>query len=303
MTVITSVETPLQAIDVGRRYRRGWALRNCSFALREGRITALVGPNGAGKSTLMALAAGLLEPTEGRIEIRGAAVSTRAMHPALGYLAQDKPLYRRMRVGDVMTLTGQLNQRWDVARAARLIEEARVPMTARVGSLSGGQRSRLALALVLARRPSVLLLDEPLADLDPLARVEMQQTLLTEVMDTGMTVLLSSHIITEIQDTCDDLLLVRSGGITLDGSVEDILGSHQVLVGPGTAVAAGDLGWLPSSGVVEIHHAVRQTTVLLDGSPPPLPAGWSHAPATLDEVVMAHLRIDRDGAEQGGSHR
>ncbi|GAA2009166.1 ABC-2 type transport system ATP-binding protein [Nakamurella flavida] len=296
MSATTAVETPLEAVDVGRRFRRGWALRNCSFALREGRITALVGPNGAGKSTLMAMATGLLEPTEGRIDVRGATVDTKAMHPALGYLAQDKPLYRRMRVRDMVTVTGRLNRRWDEPRALRLIEDAQVPMTARIGSLSGGQRSRLALALVLARRPSVLLLDEPLADLDPLARVEMQQTLLTEVMDTGMTVLLSSHIISEIQDTCDDLLLVRSGGITLNGAVEDILGSHQVLVGPGTADGVGGLGWLPASGVVEINHAARQTTVLLDGTPPPLPVGWSQAPATLDEVVMAHLRIDRDGA-------
>lgn len=293
VTTTATVETPLKAEDLGVRFRKSWALRQCSFVLRQGRITALVGPNGAGKSTLMAVAAGLVAPTEGRVEVAGTGVTVRGMHPAVGYLAQDKPLYRRFRVRDMVAIAADLNTRWDAARARRLIDEAGVSFASRVGTLSSGQRTRLALALVLARRPAVLLLDEPLADLDPLARVEVQQTLLTEVMDTGMSVLMSSHIVGEVQDTCDDLLLLRGGGIALDSSVERILGSYRVLIGPGTHDGDDTLARLPASGVVEIRRSARQTTVLLDGRPPMVPTGWSVAPATLEEVVMAHLRLER----------
>lgn len=300
---LTSVQFPLQANDLGVRFRRGWALRHCSFKLRESRITALVGPNGAGKSTLMAAAAGLLPATEGQVQVQGSAVTTRGIHPALGYLAQDKPMYRRFKVSEMLTLAAHLNPLWDEQLARRLIDEAGLPLTARVGTLSGGQRTRLALALVLARRPSVLVLDEPLADLDPLARFELQQTLLTEVMDTGMTVLLSSHIISEIQDSCDDLIILRDGGISLDGPVEDILTDHRVLIGPGAATEEDPLTWLSGAGIVEVRRHTRQATVLLNGAPPPLPPGWSDSPATLDEVVMAHLRIERNPTTTNGSGR
>jgi len=289
------VESPLRVTDLGKRYRRKWALRSCSFALRPGVITALVGPNGAGKSTLMATAAGLLTATEGRIEITGAPVTTTPAHPNLGYLAQDKPLYRRYRVSDMLAIGRHLNSGWDAARARRLVDQAGISLDSRVRTLSGGQRTRLALALVLARRPSVLLLDEPLADLDPLARLEVQQTLMTEVLDTGMTVLLSSHILGEIQDACEDLLLLQGGQIVLDGTLEDLLGRHRVLVGPGTQADA-DLGWLPTTGVIEIRRSPRQTTMLLDRRMPGLPPGWVQTDPTLDELVVAYLRAGRDNA-------
>lgn len=241
---LTTTQSPLKAHDLGVQFRRGWALRHCSFDLRQGRITTLVGPNGAGKSTLMAVAAGLLPATEGHVEVNGSSVSTRGIDAAVGYLAQDKPLYRRFKVSQMLALAGHLNSHWDEHLARRLIDDAGLPLTARVGTLSGGQRTRLALALVLARRPSVLVLDEPLADLDPLARFDLQQMLLTEVMDTGMSVLMSSHIISEIQDSCDDLLILLDGGISLDGSVEDILSAHRVLIGPGAADRGLPRVWL-----------------------------------------------------------
>lgn len=299
MTATAVGESPLLAVDLGKRYRRLWALRECSFALRPGVITALVGPNGAGKSTLMATAAGLLAATEGRIEIGGTRVTTTPAHPNLGYLAQDKPLYRRYRVRDVLDIGRHLNVGWDEAKARRLVDEAGISRNARVRTLSGGQRTRLALALVLARRPSVLLLDEPLADLDPLARLEVQQTLMTEVLDTGMTVLLSSHILGEIQEACEDLLLLQRGRMVLDGELDDLLSSHRVLVGPGINTDA-KTAWLPTTGVIEIRRSTRQTTVLLDKPVPNLPTGWADTAPTLDELVIAYLRAGREEAPATG---
>lgn len=288
---VTILDSPFRATSVGKKFRRGWALQECSFALRPGVITALVGPNGAGKSTLMSAAAGLQELTEGSIEITGRRASTARPHPDLGYLAQDKPLYRQLTVDDMLDIARHLNARWDSAMARRLVTEAGLPPKARVRTLSGGQRTRLALALVLARRPSVLLLDEPLADLDPLARREVQQTLLTETMDAGMTVLMSSHILGEIQDVCEDLLVLRDGRITLDGSLDDLLARHRVLIGPATGT--GDLPWLPTETVLEASRTSRQTTVLISRPVADLPAGWTSETPTLDELVIGYLRTGR----------
>lgn len=287
----TVVESPFRASGVGKRFRRGWALRDCTFALRPATVTALVGPNGAGKSTLMSAAAGLQQLTEGAIEINGTAAVTVRPHPDLGYLAQDKPLYRQLRVDDMLDIARHLNRRWDSALARRLVDEAGLPPTAKVRTLSGGQRTRLALALVLARRPSVLLLDEPLADLDPLARREVQQTLLTETMDTGMTVLMSSHILGEIEDVCEDLLVLRDGRITLAGALEDLLARHRVLIGP--ASGADDLPWLPTDAVLEASRTSRQTTVLISRPVVDLPTGWTSETPTLDELVIGYLRTGR----------
>lgn len=160
----------LEVRGAGRRYKRGWALQHCDATVGPSSITALVGPNGAGKSTLMAAAAGLISLTEGRIAVDGRVVD-RQMDPALGYLAQDKPLYRRWRVADVLAQAGDLNTTWDQRHALRLIGESGLALDARVRTLSGGQRTRLALTLVLARRPALVVLDEPFADLDPLARL------------------------------------------------------------------------------------------------------------------------------------
>lgn len=294
----TLVQSPLRADDLGVRYRRGWALRHCSLSLREGRITALVGPNGAGKSTLMAVAAGLRPATEGFVEVHGTRVGTRAIHPAVGFLAQDKPLYKRRTVDQMIRMVGHLNPSFDRQLVDRLVAEADLPPTARVGSLSGGQRSRLALALTLGRRPAVLVLDEPLADLDPLARFEMQQMLLTEAMDTGMTVLMSSHIVSEIQDSCDDLIILRDGTVVLDGAVDELGDRFRTLIGPGTVTAgrpvapteAAPPDWIAPDRLVELRSLPRQTTALVDGPVGPCPPDWSDEPATLEEIVMAHLR-------------
>lgn len=277
----------MQVHDAGVRYRRGWAVRHCSLELRPGTVTALVGPNGAGKSTLMLAAAGLAGLAEGRITVLGTAVGPSAIHPDLGFLAQDKPLYRQATVATMLEIGRHLNVRWDHRLAETLCAEAGLDPAARVRTLSAGQRTRLALALVLARRPALLLLDEPLADLDPLARLEVQQTMLAQVADTGMTVLLSSHILSEIEDACDDLAVLTAGRVTVHGPIEDLVARHVLLTGPG-----GDEAGLAAvaAGAVEIRRVPRQITVLRDGPPPVLPEGWTTATPTLEEVVVARLR-------------
>lgn len=284
---------PLRIAHVGQRYGKKWVLKDCTFDLRPGVVTALIGPNGAGKSTLMSAVAGLHTPTEGVIEVQGAAVAASPSHPELGYLAQEKPFYRQYQVREMVAITRNLNARWDQAHCDELLDAAGLDRAQKVATLSGGQRTRLALALVLARRPQVLLLDEPLADLDPLARLEVQQTLMTEVADTGMTVLMSSHILGEVVDLCEDVLVMGTaagggGYITLSGPIDDILASHRVLVGPGTAAA--DLDFLPEGSIVEAQHAARQTTLLVNRAVGPLPEGWTSDSASLDDVVLAHLR-------------
>ena len=275
----------LEVRGAGKRYKRGWALRDCDLTVERSSITALVGPNGAGKSTLMAAAAGLLSLTEGEIAVDGRIVDRR-MDSKLGYLAQDKPLYHRWRVSDMLAQTRDLNSAWDEGHARRLVEEAGLPLDARVGTLSGGQRTRLALSLVLGRRPALVLLDEPLSDLDPLARLQVQQALMAEVADTGMTVLMSSHILNEVRDTCDALLLLQDGHITLHGEMDELVKQHRILTGP----HPDSLEWLPVADRVEVRTTARQTTVLVSAAPPVLPAGWTDEPVGLDEIVIARMR-------------
>ena len=210
---------PAIAEGLGKRYRRGWALRETSLVIPQNRIVALVGPNGAGKSTLMGLITGLLSPTTGRITVFGDQPTGRGLHPAVSYLAQQKPLYQQLTVAETLKLGARTNPTWDQGYAEYLVGQAAVPMDAKVGTLSGGQRTRVALALALGKRPGLLLLDEPLADLDPLARETVLRTLVTEARTQGITVLLSSHVLAELEGVCDHLVLLHKGRVLLAGDV------------------------------------------------------------------------------------
>ncbi|KOX35116.1 ABC transporter ATP-binding protein [Saccharothrix sp. NRRL B-16348] len=269
----------LAAAGLGKRYRRGWALKDCTFTLPAGRIAALVGPNGAGKSTLMSLATGLLRQTEGEVEVLG--------RP--GFLAQGKPLYQGFTVAEMLHAGRTLNPDWDDDHARRLVDEARVPLTAKVRTLSGGQRTRVALAVALGRRPEVLLLDEPLADLDPLAREEVMGALLGEVAEAGMTVVLSSHVIADLDGICDHLLLLSEGRVRLAGDVEDLLAEHRLLIGPRSLDVPPDV-------VVERRDTGRQSTVLVRGlaDPPDVEV----VEPTLEELTLGYLRAGRAAAER-----
>jgi ABC-2 type transport system ATP-binding protein len=281
----------LEAVGLGKRYRRGWGLRDCTFSLPRGSVCALVGPNGAGKSTLLSLTTGLRRPTTGEIRVLGRSVDGGGMPPGLSFLAQDKPLFRNFTVAEMLRAGRSLNTEWDAAYARRLVTDAGVPLKARISTLSGGQRTRVALAVALGRRPTVLVLDEPLADLDPVARAEVMQTLMGEVAETGMTVLLSSHVLSDLENVCDHLLLLSEGELRLAGDVERLVSEHALLIGP----ADGDEHAVPEHAVVEKRSTPRQVTFLLRDTPHrsvPGP-GWEVHDPTVEELVMAYLRAPK----------
>jgi ABC-2 type transport system ATP-binding protein len=282
----TTTAAVLEADDLGKRYRRGWALRDCSFALPPGRVSALVGPNGVGKSTLMHLATGLIRPSSGTIRVLGETPGPGGAHPRLAFLSQDKPLFRRFTVAEMLRVGQAMNADWDSAYARRLVDEAGVTLDARISTLSGGQRTRVALALAMGRRPDLVLLDEPLADLDPLARREVMQTLMAEVAETGMTVLLSSHVLTDLEGVCDHLILLTDGRARLVGDIEDLISAHRLLVGPAHQVEP----LIPTAVTIEATATARQATVLVnDAGLAPGPDWEKHIP-TLEDLVLAYLR-------------
>ena len=221
---------PVFARGLGKKYRRGWALREMSLVIPQNRIVALVGPNGAGKSTLMGLITGLLRPTTGEITVFGDRPTGKGLHPGVSYLAQQKPLYQQFTVTETLKFGARTNPTWDQRYAEYLVEQAAVPMGATVGTLSGGQRTRVALAVALGKRPSLLLLDEPLADLDPLARETVLRTLITEARTQAITVVLSSHVLAELEGVCNHLVLLHKGRVLLAGDV-DRLGAGGIPLG------------------------------------------------------------------------
>ncbi|GAA4923958.1 ABC-2 type transport system ATP-binding protein [Stackebrandtia albiflava] len=275
MPVPDSDVAALETIALDKRYRRVHALSECSFSLPSGRIAALAGPNGAGKSTLMDLIAGIRRPTGGEIRVLGTSSrSFSGIHPDVSYLAQRKPLYRSFTVEEMLKAGHKLNDRWDAEYARRLVEQAGLTPKAKVSTLSGGQRSRLAIAMALGRRPAVLLLDEPLAELDPFARREVSHALLDEVRNQGTTVLMSSHIVADLQGMCDYLLCLVSGRLVLDGPVEELLGAHRVRREPDLDGAAGStvspvVEAAPASPETEWRAPTLEELVLSRMAPPP----------------------------------
>jgi ABC-2 type transport system ATP-binding protein len=218
-------DTALRAVGAGRRYGRLWALRDCTFTLSEGRVAALVGPNGAGKTTLLMLIAGLAEPSSGRIEVFGRPMSPNdpAALSAIGFMAQDHPLYRSFTVGELLRLGRALNPRWDQRLALDRLERLEIPLAARAGNLPGGQQAQVCLALALAKRPRLLVLDEPLASLDPLARRELLDTVAHTARAERLTVVFSSHVVAELQQVCDYLLVLAHGRLRLTAPIADLL--------------------------------------------------------------------------------
>lgn len=271
---------------LGKRYRRTWALRECTLTLPSGRVAALVGPNGAGKTTLLRLLVGLLAPTRGSVEVFGhsPATNTATALSRIGYVAQDHPLYRRFSVEDLLRFGHACNLRFDLGLAQRRLAALGIPLDRRTGTLSGGQQAQVALAL--AKRPDLLVLDEPLASLDPLARLEFLQVLMGAVADDGVTVVFSSHVIGELERVCDHLVVLNHGRIALSGDIETLLADHRLLVGPRTT---NKLDHTPS--VIEATHAERHTTLLVrDGGIPPAP-GWQPHAVSLEELVLGYLRL------------
>jgi ABC-2 type transport system ATP-binding protein len=288
----------VEARDVSMRYRTVWALRECSFELPANRIVALVGANGAGKSTLLSIISGILPATSGSLLVNGRPVGKGGAAGGGGpddagsrvaILAQDKPLYRDFSVTDMLRFGRATNRRWDQQRALSWLERFDVPLDRRCGKLSGGQRAQVALAVALGSRPALLLLDEPLANLDPIARTEVTGELMAEAADGDMTVMLSTHIIAELSGVGDHLLLLDAGRPVLTGDVDELLDSHLRLTGP-----RADLP--PSPGtVLQAQHTDRQSMFVVRSPAGPaahavVAPGWTARPITLDELILTYLK-------------
>jgi ABC-2 type transport system ATP-binding protein len=278
----------IETHDLGKRYGRTWALRHCTLAVPAGRVVALVGPNGAGKTTLLQLAVGLIGPTAGEIGVLdGIAPGSPEALDGIAFVAQDTPLYNYLSVADTLRLVASLAITWDDARARARLDELGIPLSRKVGKLSGGQQAQVALAVALARHPRLLILDEPVAELDPLARHDFMSTLMEAVAADGVSVVLSSHVLSELERVCDYLVLLSRGSVQLAGTVDDLVASHRMVTGPvdqATAVAA-------ALTVVHERRAGRQASLLIRTTKDPaVPAGWQDDPSNLEEIVLSYLR-------------
>ncbi|MEV0678279.1 ABC transporter ATP-binding protein [Actinosynnema sp. NPDC050436] len=275
--------TAVRADGLGKRYGAKWVLRGCAFELPAGRVAALVGANGAGKTTLMSVLKGLLNADEGTVRTAG----------RVAFVAQEKPVYRRFTAAEMLEVGKRLNLVWDQDRAVRWLERFEIPLTRPCGKLSGGQQAQVAFALAIGARPTVLMLDEPLANLDPLARREVTAELLAEVEETGMTVLLSTHVVAELAGVADYLLLLAGGRLLAGGDVDELLTRHASYAGP-TADAPPVAG-----AVVQARHTGTQSTFLVElpggQSRPAVAEPWVQRPVTLEEYVLAQLAVTRKG--------
>jgi ABC-2 type transport system ATP-binding protein len=277
----------IEMTDLGKRYGKQWALRSCTLDLPAGSIAALVGPNGAGKTTLIQLAVGLTAPTTGAIRVFGDAPrpGTPASLAKIGYVAQDHPLYRRFSVADMLTMGRKLNLRWDDDLARRRLSRLNIPLDKPAGKLSGGQQAQVALVLALAKRPELVVLDEPLASLDPLARREFLQTLMDAAAEDGLSILLSSHILADLERVCDVLVILAGGMVQLAGGIDRIVASHKLLTGPRSDPAAVER----VHNVVRAHDTERQTSLLVRTNGHLFDAFWQVTDVALEEIVLGYL--------------
>jgi ABC-2 type transport system ATP-binding protein len=278
----------IETHGLGRRYGRRWGLRDCTLSVPRGRVAGLVGPNGAGKTTLLHMAVGLLAPTVGDIVVLDGPPPRERPEQLrrIGFVAQDKPLYRGFRVAEMLDFGAALNPAWDRAWAVRRIGDSGIPLGQRIGQLSGGQQAQVALALALGKRPELLVLDEPMANLDPLARREFLQMLMAEVAASGLSVVLSSHLIADLERVCDYLILLGDGRVQLAGDTEGLLATHRMFVG--ALDRAESLAHVHS--VVSASYTERQATLLVKCNGRSLQdAAWRVRPVTLEELVLGYM--------------
>ncbi|MDR3034400.1 MAG: ABC transporter ATP-binding protein [Kitasatospora sp.] len=279
----------IETRGLGKRYRRVTALSDCTVTVPEGRISALVGPNGAGKTTLLRLLSGLAWPSAGEVTVLGGPPrQAPAFLAEVGFLAQEIPLYRRYTAEDHIAIGAHLNPRWDAASVRDRLRSLNIPLDRAAGSLSGGQRGQLALALTLAKRPRLLLLDEPVAALDPLARRQFLATLADAVAVGGLTVVLSSHLIVDMERIADHLILLAASRVQLCGDIDELLAEHQVLVGPRKPTTAIE----KAHTVVQAVRTPRQTTLLVRGTAPVIDPDWETAEVGLEEMVLGYMGQD-----------
>ncbi|MGW3368560.1 ABC transporter ATP-binding protein [Streptosporangium canum] len=287
------MNTVLQAQGLGRKYGRRWALRECTIDIPAGHVVGLVGPNGAGKTTLLKLASGQLEPTVGGITVLGGRpAGGPAQLARVGFVAQDTPVYAGLSVADHLRLGARLNPRWDAAMARDRIAQLGLDPAQRAGKLSGGQRAQLALGLGLAKRPELLILDEPVASLDPLARREFLRGLMEATVEHEFSVVLSSHLVSDLERVCDFLIVLVDSRVQVAGEIDQLLATHHRLTGP-----RRDPDRLPADQhVVCARHTDRQSTYVIRTDAPIHDPSWTVTQLGLEDLVLAYM--DKHTADQ-----
>lgn len=285
--------TAIQTKQLGKRYGSFWALENCNISVPEGSVSALVGPNGAGKSTLLKLLTGLSSASNGDSEVLGKAPQQHEDFLSdVGYLAQEIPLYKSLNAADHIKMGRHLNKRWDEKLVLDRLKELGIPLDRAVGKLSGGQRAQVALALALAKKPKLLLLDEPVAALDPLARHDFLSSLAQAVADGGLTVVMSSHLLADLERVSDHVIVLAAGKTQLCDDIETVLNEHKLLVGP--REHAKNLG----EGVNVIHetHTAKQSTLLVRvNKGAKLPVHWQQHEPNIEEIILAYMGQAKEG--------
>ena len=276
----------IEANGLGKRFGRRWAVSDCTLTIPKGHVVGLVGPNGAGKTTLLQLAAGLLAPTAGTIKVLGARPAADPVQLGrVGFVAQETPTYARLSVADHLRLGAKTNPGWDNDLAHKRIAQLDLDPSQRAGSLSGGQRAQLALTVAIAKRPDLLLLDEPVSNLDPLARRDFLRGLMEVVAEQGVSVVLSSHLVADLQRVCDYLIVLAASRVQVSGEVEELLATHHRLIGP-----RRDPGSLPGNQqVIEASHTDRASTLVIRSADPVLDPAWTVEKITLDDLVLAYM--------------
>jgi ABC-2 type transport system ATP-binding protein len=281
----------VETVHLSKRYGRTWSLDDCTLQVPQGRIVGLVGPNGAGKTTLLQLIMGLLKPSSGSLRVFGYDPGNDGKHllSKVGFVAQDHPLYKSFTVRDMLKMGQQLNVHWDQNLAMERLAQLGIPLQQPTGKLSGGQQAQVALVLALAKKPELLILDEPVASLDPLARREFQQALVDAVAQDTMTVIISSHIVTDLERFCDYLVLLASSHIQLTGEVEDLLNTHKLLVGPrerADSVAK-------AHSILTTRATERQCTLLVHMHGPIIDPAWEIRDVSLEDIILAYMDRSR----------
>jgi ABC-2 type transport system ATP-binding protein len=272
---------------LGKRYGSTWALRDCNLEIPAGSVTALVGPNGAGKTTLLQLAIGLIAPSAGDVGVLDCdpRADAATLLPRVGFVAQDHPLHRGFTVAETLKLGRCLNPTWDEEAARARLARLGIPLDRKTGKLSGGQQAQVALTLALAKRPELLILDEPVASLDPLARREFMNTVMEVVSETQLTVVLSSHIVTDLERVCDHIVILSHARTLLAAPIDEVLATHRLLTGPRA----------DSDSVARVHDVIRennterQTSLLVRANGHVYDASWEVHEVDLEEIVLAYL--------------
>ncbi len=276
----------LEANGLAKRYGRKWALSECTLSIPAGKVVGLVGPNGAGKSTLLQLAVGLLRPEAGSIAVLGGHPgATPEQLARVGFVAQDTPIYAGLTIRDHLRFGARTNPSWDEALADARIDRLGLDLHQKAGKLSGGQRAQLALTLAVAKRPRLLVLDEPVARLDPLARREFLQGLMEVVAEHGTSVILSSHLVADLERVCDYLVVLVDSRVQVVGDIDELLASHHRLTGP-----RHDCASLPSEQrVIAESHTDKQSTLVVRTNGPILDPSWSVEQLDLEDLVLAYM--------------